>query len=68
MIKTRKEDETLSIPNDPIILLSYVNTKLRDFYANLDEFCKAECLDKTVLQEKLKSINYEYSEQQNRFV
>lgn len=66
--KIRKEDETLSIPNDPVILLSYVNTKLRDFYADLDEFCKAEGLDKTALQEKLKSINYEYSAQQNRFI
>ena len=58
----------MSIPNDPVILLSYVNTKLRDFYADLDEFCKAEGLDETALQEKLKSINYEYSAQQNRFI
>ena len=27
------------IPNDPAILLSFVNTKLRDFYSNLDDMC-----------------------------
>ena len=28
------------IPNDPAILLSFVNTKLRDFYSNLDDMCR----------------------------
>ena len=31
------------IPNDPAILLSFVNTKLRDFYSNLDDMCD-DCL------------------------
>ena len=25
------------LPKDPVILLSYINTQLRDFYPNLDE-------------------------------
>ena len=37
--------KTMSLPRDPFILLSYVNTKLRDDYGNLDEFCAAEGVD-----------------------
>ena len=32
-----------TIPNDPMILLSFVNTKLRDFYPSLDKMCDAVC-------------------------
>ena len=28
------------IPNDPAILLSFVNTNFRDFYSNLDDMCE----------------------------
>ena len=28
------------IPKDPVMLLSYVNTQLRDFYSSLDAFCE----------------------------
>ena len=27
------------LPKDPIILLGYINTKLRDFYSSLDLLC-----------------------------
>lgn len=29
------------IPKDPMILLSFVNLKLRDFYSSLDDMCQA---------------------------
>ena len=32
----------MSLPKDPVMLLSVVNTKLRDYYPNLDELAKAE--------------------------
>ena len=57
----------MSVPKDPIILLSYVNTKLRDYYPNLDAFCDALEVDKNTLIEKLASINYFYDENQNCF-
>lgn len=57
----------MSMPNDPIILLSYVNTKLRDYYSTLDEFVKSEDINKTQLLEKLKSVGYEYNEKRNCF-
>ena len=39
------------LPNDPIILLSYVNTKLRDDYADLDDLCGA--LDTPILTDQV---------------
>lgn len=56
------------IPNDPVILLSYVNTQLRDFYSSLDAFCEDKNLSKDELIEKLKSIDYAYDEVTNQFV
>lgn len=58
----------MAIPNDPVILLSYINTCLRDSYPTLDELCASLSLEKDVLIEKLKAINYEYDKKQNRFL
>lgn len=56
------------IPNDPMLLLSYVNTRLRDFYPNLEELCSALSVDKEELVEKLRGIDYEYDADLNKFV
>ncbi|MBQ8823626.1 MAG: DUF4250 domain-containing protein [Ruminococcus sp.] len=58
----------MSIPNDPIILLSYINTQLRDNYPSLDELCKSLIVDKKEIEEKLKSVGYDYSSERNQFV
>ena len=58
----------MNIPNDPAMLLSFVNLKLRDFYKSLDEMCSDMGLDKKDIEEKLSSIDYEYDDKQNRFV
>ena len=55
-------------PADPIILLSYVNTKLRDRDESLDEFCLVEGADKAGLCAKLAEVGYEYSAARNQFV
>ncbi|MDE5861028.1 MAG: DUF4250 domain-containing protein [Ruminococcus sp.] len=57
----------MSIPNDPAILLSYVNTMLRDNYNSLDELCKSLDIDRNELEKKLSAIGYVYSPEQNRF-
>ena len=57
----------MTLPQDPVILLSYVNTKLRDEYADLDEFCAAEDADPAALQSRLAEIGYRYDDKQNRF-
>lgn len=55
------------IPNDPIMLLSYVNLKLRDYYGNLDDLCENEDVDKQTLLDKLSGIGYVYKEETNQF-
>ncbi|MDE5556810.1 MAG: DUF4250 domain-containing protein [Ruminococcus sp.] len=57
----------MSIPNDPAILLSYINTMLRDEYDSLDELCKSLDIDRKDLENKLSTIGYEYSPEHNRF-
>ena len=57
----------MSLPNDPVILLSYVNTMLRDKYKNLDELCDDYNIPKNIIIDKLLSIGYSYNEMQNQF-
>lgn len=57
-----------NVPNDPMILLSVINTKLRDYYPNLDMLCEDMELSKKELTEKLKQIDYEYDAERNQFV
>lgn len=56
------------MPKDPIILLSYVNTRLRDEFGNLDELCAAEGVSADEIKEKLKSAGFTYDKEMNRFV
>lgn len=58
----------MALPNDPIMLLSVVNLKLRDFYKNLDALCEDLDVDKADLYAKLKAVGYEYDAQRNQFV
>lgn len=58
----------MSVPRDPMILLSYINTQLRDNYSNLDELCRSLDLDKIDLVIRLKEIQYEYDPMLNRFL
>lgn len=56
------------IPNDPVMLLSFVNLKLRDYYPNLDALCEDLDVKKEELLFKLGNIDYHYSEERNQFV
>lgn len=56
-----------AIPNDPIILLSWINLKLRDFYPSLDALCEDLEIEKSSILDKLSAIGFEYNEEQNRF-
>ena len=58
----------MNIPNDSAILLSFVNTKLRDFYSSLDDMCDDLELDKNEITEKLSKIGYSYNSERNVFV
>lgn len=58
----------MDIPQDPIILVSYVNTKLRDQFATLDELCRTYELDEEELRNTLDSVDYQYDETTNQFL
>lgn len=57
-----------TIPNDPMMLLSYINTKLRDDYSNLQLLCDDMELNLDEIASKLATIDYSYNEELNRFV
>ncbi len=56
------------IPKDPVMLLSFVNLKLRDFYRSLDVLCDDLDVDKKEIVDKLGAIDYHYDEKRNQFV
>lgn len=56
------------MPKDPVMLLSYLNTQLRDFYGSLEELCSALDADRSSLEEKLAAIDYHYDPEKNQFI
>lgn len=58
----------MTLPKDPVMLLSLINTKLRDFNSSLDDFCKENNLNEDEIKEKLEMIDYHYNEDRNQFV
>ena len=57
----------MMIPNDPVMLLSYVNTQLRDNYESLEEFCSSAGIEKDSLKNKLAQAGYQYVQELNQF-
>ena len=55
------------LPGDPIMLLSFVNMKLRDQYPSLDALCEDLDVSKAAIVEKLSMVGYEYDKEMNRF-
>lgn len=55
------------IPQDPVMLLSYINTQLRDNYRDLDDLCDRLDVSKAEIQEKLGKIGYNYKEELHQF-
>ncbi|MCF2666971.1 MULTISPECIES: DUF4250 domain-containing protein [Lachnospiraceae] len=56
------------LPKDPMLLLSVVNTKIRDYYHTLDALCEDMNVEKDEIICKLKGIDYEYDESKHQFV
>ena len=57
-----------NLPKDTMMLLSFVNTRLRDDKITLDEFASQFGVDKSSIEEKLDKIGYTYNNDLNRFV
>ncbi len=55
------------IPQDPMMLYSFINMKLRDHYSSLDALCEDMAIDKTEIVEKLCSAGFEYNSELNKF-
>ena len=55
------------LPNDPMMLYSYVNMKLRDCYSSLNELCEDLQLNRAELERKLKEVGFKYNPEKNRF-
>ncbi|MBQ9460036.1 MAG: DUF4250 domain-containing protein [Oscillospiraceae bacterium] len=56
------------LPKEPMLLLSVVNTKLRDEYESLAELCAAEGAELETIQNALAAVGCRYDEGQNRFM
>lgn len=56
------------LPKDPVMLLSFVNTKLRDFYGSFDALCEGLDADRQDILDRLGNIGYHYDAERNRFI
>lgn len=57
----------MELPDDPMMLLSVINMKLRDEYVSLDALCDDLNLDKDDLVKRLGVAGFEYNPQANKF-
>lgn len=57
-----------AIPKDPVMLMSFLNTQLRDNYSSFEDLCGAYDLDAEKIREKLSAIDYHYDVDRNQFV
>lgn len=57
----------MNLPDDDFILLSLINTKLRDEYRSLAQLCEEEGIDLEKLSGRLAAAGYAYDEEQNAF-
>lgn len=56
-----------TLPQDPMMLLSFINMKLRDEYSSLDELCFALNVNREELEKTLKISGFEYNQEENKF-
>lgn len=56
------------IPKDPVMLLSFINLKLRDYYSSFEALCDDLDVDDKEITDKLASIDYYYNKEKNQFI
>ena len=66
-VNKKGKDPMSAIPKYPMILLSYINTQLRDFYPSLEEFCSAADVPQEDIIKSLERISYTYDRDKNQF-
>lgn len=55
------------LPKDPVMLLSFVNMKLRDEYSDLEDFCAAFGVENEAIRKALEKIDCFYNPETNQF-
>lgn len=55
------------LPQDPFMLMSFINMKLRDQYSSLESLCEHMQIDKEEIVSRLASVGFEYSKENNKF-
>jgi len=55
------------VPKDPVMLLSFINMKLRDEYKDMDDLCDKLDIDRSEVDEKLSALGYTYNRTQNQY-
>ena len=55
------------MPKDPMMLMSFINMKLRDFYPTLDALCDDMDVDRQELENKMAEAGLEYNAAANKF-
>ena len=61
-------DNMNSLPKDPMMLMSVINMKLRDFYPSIEDLCEDMDIDRHDLESILNKTGFEYSKEQNRYM
>ena len=56
-----------SFPSDPFMLMSFVNMKLREEFASLDEFCAYYGVERAEVEVVLWGAGFEYNADNNKF-
>ena len=56
------------LPQDPIMLYSYINTMLRDRFKSLDALCDDLDIDRAALEKKLSVVGMIYNKETNQFI
>ncbi|MDD7114273.1 MAG: DUF4250 domain-containing protein [Lachnospiraceae bacterium] len=56
------------LPQDPMILFSVINTKLRDQYPSLEALCEDLNVSREELEKKLAAVGFEYNKDLNKFL
>lgn len=57
-----------NLPNDLMMLLSFLNTRMRDEHVTLDELCNQFQVNRKEIEEKLDKMGYTYNNELNKFI
>lgn len=63
----KNEGNSMNLPKDPVMLLSVVNTQLRDQFSSLEELASAYSVEASAIEQRIAAIDYHYDQKTNQF-